>query len=273
MADTPAQNGQTDGQPTAPQAEKTETTPNPKGDAAPSSSETETANKLLAGKFKAVPDLEKSYAEAQKELTKTKQELAELRKAKSEPKADAPLADEGEKPKAKETTEQRQTRIGESLMAEYMQRGALSEETKTKAVEELGLPAHVVAEFEKYLAAQKDAGLQKIKTTFSEFGNFDIDAVITEMSRTLPPERLSAIQTLVDAGDIEVLRPYIAKHVKAQLPEGQVGRAGGSGAGGFKDKTELRKAMNDPKFGVNKAYTEEFWAKNAASADTVRLVR
>jgi hypothetical protein len=259
---------------TAPQGEQAalppENTANPKGDAPQSSSEQD-GLKLLAGKFKAVPDLEKSYQEAQRELTKTKQELAELRKGKAEPKADAPVADE--KPAVKETVEQKKARVGESLMAEYIEKGSLSEETRIKAVEELGLPAQVVAEFEKYLANQKEAGLKKIKDTFSEFGEFDLNAVIDDMSRTLPPERLNAIQTLVDAGDLEVLRPYIKSHVKAKLPEAQVGRAGGSGAGGFKDKGELRKAMLSPKFGTDKAYTDEFWARNAASAENVRLVR
>jgi hypothetical protein len=259
---------------TAPQGQQAALPPenntNPKGDAAPSSSEQD-GLKLLAGKFKAVPDLEKSFTELEKKYGSLVREVADLRKSKPEPKADAQVADE--KPAVKETVEQKKARVGESLMAEYIEKGSLSEQTRIKAVEELGLPAQVVAEFEKYLANQKEAGLKKIKDTFSEFGDFDLNAVIDDMSRSLSPERLNAIQTLVDAGDIEVLRPYIKSHVKAKLPEAQVGRAGGSGAGGFKDKGELRTAMLSPKFGTDKAYTQEFWARNAASAENVRLVR
>lgn len=70
-------------------------------------------------------------------------------------------------------------------MAEYVEKGALSEATRAKAIEELGLPAAVVTEFEKYLANQKEAGLKKIKDTFSEFGDFDVNAVIDDMSRSL----------------------------------------------------------------------------------------
>lgn len=247
----------------------------PKQDAVASQSETaaEATSKLLAGKFKAVPDLEKSYQEAQKELTKAKQELAELRKAKAAPVAEETKTEATETTKSKETPAQRQSRVGEVLMQEYMEKGALSAEAKAKAMEELGLPPNVIAEFEKYLVTQKEAGLKKIKDTFSEFGDFNIEEVIDTMSRTLPAERLAAIQTLVDAGDIEVLRPYIKNHVKAKLPEAQVGKAGGSGAGGFKDKETLRKAMNDPRFGTDKAYTADFWKRNEATPENFRLSR
>lgn len=268
---TPTPQGATEGQSTAPQ---TQATTDPKGQSASAPSTDETANKLLAGKFKAVPDLEKSYAEAQKELTKAKQELAELRKGQAaKPAAEGEQSEKPEAPKGKETAEQKRVRMGEVLMQEYMEKGSLSEAARLKAVEELGLPPAVIADFEKYLSAQKDAGLKKVKDTFSEFGDFDLNAVIDGMSRSLPAERLNAIQTLIDAGDIEVLRPYIKAHVKAQLPEGQVGRAGGTGAGGFKDVAERRAAMNDPKFGVNKDYTAAFWKRNDASADNIKLVR
>lgn len=243
--------------------------------------ESEVQNKLTAGKFKtpeaaqkSLSEIEKAYAAKQAEFTRLSQELAELKKSKtSEPTAQPTATPASEPAKESATTETKAQQAQIAIMDEFIANGGkVSAETKAKISEMLGVPSAVAEQFEQYLAAQAKAGLERIQNNFKDLGQFDISEVIDEMSRTLPQDKLNALQTLIDSGDIEVMRPYIAAHVKAKVPQGQVGQAA-SGEGGFKDKAAMRAMMNSPKFGIDKAFTEEFWRLNEASPENVKLSR
>lgn len=228
------------------------------------------AGKLLAGKFKAVPDLEKSYKDLQAELNRKTEELAKFKTAK--PEAEAPTATEPDKAKQTEPKAQSQeqkARLGESLMAEYLQHGKLSDAAKAKASDDLGLPPAVIAQFETYLNAQREAGLKKISETFKDLGEFSVDDVVAEMNKTVSPEKLQAIQTLVDAGDIAVLRPYVEAHVKSKLPAGQTGKATSTN-GAFADRKAYAKAINDKRYDQDRSYRAKVMADIAAT-DPARI--
>lgn len=223
---------------------------------------------LIAGKFKTQDDLVKAYKELESKLGAPKTEApAEAPEGDSEnaeaPEGDAEKTETADAPKLD----------FEALSAEYAEKGELSPES-FESLEKAGIP--------KAIAETYVAGLQAIQTIrggqlYEAAGGKDAyDALVKWGSQNLPEAQRNAfdaaINTAILEGDMTAASLMI-KGVQAQMGGSEPrllsptdnSRSASSPDAPFADRSEMVKAMSDPRYRRDPDYVQQVQRRLAAS--------
>lgn len=226
--------------------------------------------KLLAGKYKTVEELEKAYAEAQKLISK-KADPKEEPKAADEKPADGDPKPE-DKPKEGEEAPKEEPKADEAekppvdfvaLNAEFAEKGELSAESLA-SLEKAGIPPEAAGLF--------FAGVEAIQTlraneVHSLAGSKEAyDSLVEWGSKNLSEAERDAFDGAVDKaileGDTSALKllvPGIQARMKGDGPEYVTTKptGGASAIKPFATLSEQSAAIQDRRYGRDAAYTRE----------------
>ena len=152
----------------------------------------------------------------------------------------------------------------DGLTQEYETSGSLSAESIAK-LEAAGYPKSAV---QAYIAGMEATSVKFENTVYEYAGGRQEYAKMAEFITGLGQGYVQAFDKTVETGDLTHIQMAI-QGIKSQmaLKYGTNNRTimGGSGntasAQGFTDKSEMTKAMSDPRYGRNKSYTEEVQTK------------
>ncbi|MGH7130331.1 MAG: hypothetical protein ACREJO_00080 [Phycisphaerales bacterium] len=187
--------------------------------------------KLFAGKYKTTEELEKGYKALEAKLGE-------------KPAPDKPAADKPAEQTPKTTQEMVNTPMGEEMLNEYYQTGAITDATLDKAAKSFGLPKEMIAAVKDTLVAQQQEGLKSIAASLKDDGVSpeNIKDFIGHLDKTLSGPQKLAVQTMIEMKNFDALRPMAKAWAKTVLPAGQVGQTVNN-SGGFSSKEEYFKAI------------------------------
>lgn len=206
------------------------------------------AEKLFAGKYKTVEEMERGYLELQKTASKAKTDTPtpESKATDATPKAE----------KAEDSATAKGLDVG-ALEKEFAKDGKLSE-ASYKAAEAKGLTRETV----DALIETRQAQAQKIIDTVAEpFGGADqMKDALTWARTNLSQEEKDAFDLAVNSRNMTLIKTAAAslqqKYVAANGQEGALVRGeevGGDGSSiaPIKNQQELQKVMDDPRYRNN----------------------
>jgi len=214
--------------------------------------------KLLAGKYKNVEELEKAYAELQSKLGQSKEETQEAQETTEEA---APSTEE-----AQQVVEDAGLNF-DSMYDEYADNGSLSDATY-ESLAKAGISKEVV---DNYIAGQEAINQTSINTIMSEVGGKDAYANMVEWaSSTLTEAEQAAFN---DSLNDENSARFAVQGLYARYKNANPNLIGGnrtSGASsnqqGYSTKTEMMTAINNPAYKVDATYRAEVQRKIAMSS-------
>jgi hypothetical protein len=202
--------------------------------------------KLLAGKYKTVEELEKGYNEIQK--------LVSGKKPATEPPADsAPPPDPSATPEAAVAKAGLDMAV---LTQEFSDTGALSE-ASLKALEGVGIPKDVV---DTYIAGQQALIEQAVGKVHALAGGKEtFDSMLEWAKANIPEEEKVAFNSSM-TGDINAQKLAVdalkAKYVKAvgSNPKIIVGEGAPPVGQGYESRAQMVADMKDPRYAKDPAY-------------------
>lgn len=226
---------------------------------------------LLAGKFKSVDDLAKSYKELEAKLG---QEGTKDDNSKGKTEGDSDTSDTKEESKAgipEDSGEAKEVVEGlgldfNALTEEFVVKGELSEESYQSLVDK-GIPKEVVdgyIEGQKHLAAKQVSEIQNIVGGADEYNR-----MIQWAADTLSPEQIESFNSSLGTN----LRDTAVNGLYAQFTNA-VGKApnlieGGhapSGPSRYESKAQMVADMNDPRYSKDPAFRSNVMSKLARSS-------
>ena len=224
--------------------------------------------KLLAGKYKTVEELEKAYAEAQKFISKKAEPKAD-EAPKEEPKADDKPAEEA--PKEGEEAPKEEPKADEvkppvdfvALNAEYAEKGELSAESLA-SLEKAGIPPEAAGLFFAGVEAIQTlranevhalAGSQEAFNTLVEWGSKNL----SEAERNAFDGAVDKAILEGDTSSLKLLVPGIQARMKGDGPDYVTTKptGGASSIQPFSSISEQSAAIQDRRYGRDAAYTRE----------------
>jgi hypothetical protein len=222
---------------------------------------------LLAGKFKSVEDLEKSYLELQTKMGQAPKPEAKEDEGGSEGEAEAAeKAAEKATEEAKETVEKAGLNFDE-FTQEYAQNGKLSDESLTK-LQEAGVSKSIV---DSYIAGQQ-ALANQIETEIYESvgGREGYEQMLSWAKGNLSTEEAQAFNDALDGSVAQAKLAIQGLHARYQSAEGREakllgGKAGANSGDVFRSRSELVKAMSDPRYSSDPAFRQDVQDKLARS--------
>lgn len=201
--------------------------------------------RMFAGKFKSVEDLEKSYLEQQKKFSKEQNEDAEPQSEDPDPQT--PTVDEAKEVAANAGIDY------SALESEYMENGTLSEDT-VKSLEEAGIPKNMV---DAYIAGQEAIASNTVNEMYNIVGGEETyNDMIQWAQDTLPESDLVAFNssmTSVEATKFAVNGLY-ARYQAEQGPTFIKGDQVRTPSGGYNSKQEMMLDMASPQYARDPAY-------------------
>ena len=213
--------------------------------------------RLYAGKYKTVEELEKGYVEASKKLGT----LPPPVKIENAPGKEV---SEEAKPEVKADLK----KIGES----YAKTGSLSEEDYTA----LGKAGYARDMVDDYIRGQVALASQTANELASVVGGPEQMAGLLKWAGTnLPPEDIAAYNAALDTKNIAVARlalQGLANRYQQEFPQAPARLAGASagnateGVKPFANPTEQFKATRDPRYSTDKVYRDSVIARVMASS-------
>lgn len=227
---------------------------------APEPEAPKTEEKLLAGKYKTVEELEKAYAEAQKLIGKKPEEKpAETKATEEKP------AEDGDKPPEEAPEGTPAPAIDFAKLSEEWDAngGQLSEETQANLTK-LGVTPEVTGLFYAGIEAiisSRASTVQALAGTTEEY-----NSLISWGSKNLGSDEMEAFNTALDRalyeGDtaaIKLMIPAVRAKMAGDAPSYVQSRLDG-GVGtikAFANQAEQNAAINDRRYGRDPAYTRE----------------
>jgi hypothetical protein len=222
--------------------------------------------KLLAGKFKTPEELEKAYAELQKKLGAPKEEAPKADEVKPEEKPD-----ETTEEKPAEATEEKPAETAEAPVLDFAKlseewqtnEGKLSDETQANLTK-LGITPEVTGLFYAGIEAiigQRSATVQSLAGSAEEY-----KSLVEWGVANLPAAEQAAFNNALDKalyeGDtaaISLMVPAVKAKMAGGAPsyvQSQTG-VGQAAIQPFANRSEQSAAINDPRYGRDRAYTRE----------------
>lgn len=166
------------------------------------------------------------------------------------------------------------TALGELIKASgeyYNEHGEMSDEYYTK-FEENGIPREYVDRYTNGIRAQADVETTKLLGTIGGQDNFS--KMSEWMADSLPEAEISAYNNVVDGGsneEVSVLLQGMYARYKAASGAGKTQLQGAVSAtpSGYRSRSELMQAMNDPKYATDAAFRSDVERKLSVTPDTV----
>ena len=209
--------------------------------------------RMLAGKYKSVEELEKGYAELQKKLGQG-EETAE---SSTEPEP-VPTADEAQSVVAEAGIDY------SALESEYQENGTLSQDTY-KALEDAGIPQNMV---DAYIAGQEAIATQTVSSLYNIVGGeSEYNNMIQWAQESLSESEIAAFNSSLvdnDASQFAIHGLY-ARYQAAQGPNFIKGQGATMRDGGFNSKQEMMREMAKPQYARDPAFRAEVQRRVALS--------
>ena len=210
--------------------------------------------RMLAGKYKSVEELEKAYEHLQKKMGQGEES------AEAPAQEPAPSVDEAKEVAAEAGIDY------SALESEYQENGNLSEDTY-KSLEERGIPKNMV---DAYIAGQEAI----VSTTINKMydivgGETQYNDMIQWAQESLSESEVAAFNsslTSTEATEFAINGLY-ARYKAEQGPnfiQGQQSRS--STSGGYNSKAEMMREMADPRYGKDPAFRAEVQRRVALSS-------
>lgn len=159
----------------------------------------------------------------------------------------------------------------DAMADEYYDNGKLSDESYA-ALEKAGYPKSVVDAYVKGLEATAE---KFVNTVFEYVGGQEEYAKISKYIESQNDGSAERFNALIEKGDVNGIRLALdGFRARMRATSGYTGRSilgrsagsGNSGANaGYSSKQEMTKAMSDPRYGVDRAYTMEVQNKTMNS--------
>jgi hypothetical protein len=192
---------------------------------------------FAAGKFKSVEDLEKAYVELQAKLGSTD---------KKDPA-----------PKAEEAPKGLTTESFNSYVAEFMEKGQLSEDSY-KSLEKMGVSKDLV---DSYIEGRRSAAAAAENAVYGEVGGREqYQAMVSWAATALSGEEIEAYNEVINAGDpkktLFAVRSLSArfKESNSSAPSRTVEGRRTAATDSFQSRAEMIAAMSDPRYSKDPAY-------------------
>ena len=233
----------------------------------------ETPADLIGGKFKSQDDLLKAYQELEKKLGAPKEE-APVEEAKDEPKTKmGEEAEEGdqtlEDTPSSETSELDVVKFAN----EFFEKGELSEESYQELADNHKLPKDVVDTFMAGVQAMQSQRMSEIhKAAGGEEAYADMIKWGTD---NLPQAEIDAFNAAIDQAVVQgeyTNLNMLVKGIRAQMSgdepryvESRNSNTASNGTQPFANRSEMVKAMSDPRYSRDPRYVQEVMARLAAS--------
>ena len=226
----------------------------------PQTTQETTEEKLYAGKYKSVDELEKGYAELQKAFSKRAEPNPQTQEeAKNTPEESLKISEEA----AEETLEQRGLDIA-TFSKEFEETGVLSEDSYA-SLDKAGIPKDMV---DAYIEGLQLKAQQLTTRVFDTAGGEEDYRKMVEWAKAgLSKEEQKVYNDTFESGDINKMVMAV-KGLKASYeaeygkqPRLLSGEASNSSAVGFSSKAEMIAAMSDQRYSKDPAYRKAVEAK------------
>lgn len=223
---------------------------------------TQEEERLLAGKYKSVEDLEKGYAELVKKLGSQSKPQEET--------ADTPTQKEGNDPQSQKVEGANLDRYAE----EYMESGELSADSYAE-LEKMGFPREMV---DAYVAGQEAIQERFVNQVTSIVGGGDrYDALMRWAENNLSNDEIQAYNNTLASEDFNQIKmalenvqmKYIEKHgvMPNHLTMGDTSSS--TDAGGYQSVAQIQADMSDPRYQTDSAYRRKVENKMANTPASV----
>lgn len=211
--------------------------------------------RMLAGKYNSVEELEKAYLEAQKKISTPEEDTESQGEEEEAPQ---------ETDEAKEAVEN----AGLDFTAfdnEYQETGQLSDDT-FNALEEAGIPRNMA---EAYIAGQ-EAIAQNTITTLQDSvgGEAEYNSMLEWAEESLPEVEIAAFNnSLTDLESTQfAINGLYARYSAEKGPNLIKGNQNTSQSGGYASKQEMMLDMVNPKYGRDPAFRASVQRRVALSS-------
>jgi len=213
--------------------------------------------RMLAGKYKTVEELEKAYEHLQTKLGQPAEETA------TETEAEAPQEEDTTKADAEEVTAQAGIDYT-ALESEYQETGQLSPDTY-KQLEDAGIPQNMV---DAYIAGQEALAGQTLNKMYSlAGGESEYNEMVTWAQDNLTESEIQAFNaSLANEAQSEfAIKGLYAQYQSAKGPNLVKGEVSNTSTRGFASKQEMMAEMSNPKYKKDPAFRAEVQRRVALS--------
>jgi len=213
--------------------------------------------RMLAGKYKTVEELEKAYEHLQTKLGQPAEETA------TETEAEAPQEEDTTKADAEEVTAQAGIDYT-ALENEYQETGQLSPDTY-KQLEDAGIPQNMV---DAYIAGQEALAGQTLNKMYSlAGGESEYNEMVTWAQDNLTESEIQAFNaSLANEAQSEfAIKGLYAQYQSAKGPNLVKGEVSNTSTRGFASKQEMMAEMSNPKYKKDPAFRAEVQRRVALS--------
>lgn len=231
----------------------------------PQTTQETTNEKIYAGKYKSVEELEKGYAELQKAFSKRAEPSTQTtEETKGTPEESLKISEEA----AEKTLEQRGLDIA-TFSKEFEETGVLSEDSYA-SLDKAGIPKDMVDAYIEGL--QLKAQQMTLRVFDTAGGQEDYQKMVEWAKNGLSVEERKVYNDTFESGDINKMLMAV-KGLKASYEESYgkqpnllSGEASSSTVTqGFKSKAEMLAAMSDPRYAKDPAFRKEVETKLSRS--------
>ena len=213
--------------------------------------------RMLAGKYKTVEELEKAYEHLQTKLGQPAEETA------TETEAEAPQEEDTNKADAEEVTAQAGIDYT-ALESEYQETGQLSPDTY-KQLEDAGIPQNMV---DAYIAGQEALAGQTLNKMYSlAGGESEYNEMVTWAQDNLTESEIQAFNaSLANEAQSEfAIKGLYAQYQSGKSPTLVKGEVSNTSTRGFASKQEMMAEMSNPKYKKDPAFRAEVQRRVALS--------
>ncbi len=216
--------------------------------------------RMLAGKYKSVEELEKAYKHLQDKLAGKQDTPEDVEAATDGVTEDSSV----EQDAAKELTESKGIDYA-SLEGEYADSGALSEETY-KSLSDSGIPKNLV---DAYIAGQEALTASAVTRMHSVVGGeAEYNSMIQWAGEALSESEQEAFNSSLTSEDASnfAIQGLFARYAAQRGPSLLRGDAGSAKQGGYASKAEMMHEMSNPKYSQDPAFRASVQRRVALSS-------
>ena len=229
----------------------------------------EADNKLFAGKYKSIEELEKGYAELQKKLGQPKVSDTTETPAKETPLEALKVNETETEENAEQVLEQQGLNI-ETFTQEFQEKGELSE-SSYEQLKKAGIPQDMVDAYIEGI--QLKASIAQTRVFDTVGGQDEYNKLLTWATNNVSAQERIAYNSVLETGDMDKILLAV-KGLKASY-EDAYGKqpklitpteTATTTHQGFESKAQLKSAMSDPRYAKDPAYRREVELKLSRSS-------
>lgn len=215
--------------------------------------------KMLAGKYKSVEELEKAYEHLQSKMGKADEALEDASEAEPEAEQEDTTKDEAQQIASDNGIDYT------ALESEYQENGTLSEDTY-KALEDAGIPQNMV---DAYIAGQEALTQTTINNMYNVVGGeSEYNDMVQWAQDTLSESEVEAFNSsLTNTQTTEfAIQGLHARYSAEKGPSLIKGQQSTTRTGGFASKAEMMSEMANPRYAQDPAFRAEVQRRVALSS-------